>query len=115
MTKKENIIEIKSYQFAIDIVKIFRTLTDGKQEFILSKQLLRSGTSIGANIKEAEQAQSKADFLSKMNIALKEENETSYWLKLLKDTNFLSEVDFQKLNHSCEELISIFGENSCNN
>ena len=69
--KKENIIEVKRYQFAIDIVKTFRQLTEGKREFILSKQLLKSGTSIGANVKEAEQAQSKADFLSKMNIALK--------------------------------------------
>lgn len=77
------------------------------REFILSKQLMRSGTSIGANVKEAEHAQSKADFLSKMNIALKEANETSYWLKLLKDTDYLSEGNFKKLNDSCEELISI--------
>jgi len=68
---------------------------------------MRSGTSIGANVKEAEHAQSKADFLSKMNIALKEANETSYWLKLLKDTDYLSEGNFKKLNDSCEELISI--------
>jgi len=69
--------------------------------------LIRSVTSIGANIKEAEHGQSKADFLSKMNIALKEANETSYWLNLLKDTNYLSDIDFKRLNDSCEELISI--------
>ena len=77
------------------------------REFILSKQLMRSGTSIGANVKEAEHAQSKADFLSKMNIALKEANETSYWLKLLKDTDYMTESDFKALNDSCEGLISI--------
>jgi len=105
--KKENIIESKSYQFAIEIVKTFRQLVEKNREFILSKQLIRSGTSIGANIKEAEQAQSKADFLSKMNIALKEANETSYWLNLLKDTGYLSNSDFKKLNNSCDESISI--------
>jgi four helix bundle protein len=103
----ENIIETKSYQFAIDIVKTCRQLVEENREFILSKQLLRSGTSIGANVKEAEHAQSKADFLSKMNIALKEANETSYWLKLLKDTDYLSDADYKKLNDPCEELISI--------
>jgi four helix bundle protein len=105
--KKENIIETKSYQFAIDIVKTCRQLVEKNREFILSKQLIRSGTSIGANVKEAEQAQSKADFLSKMNIALKEANETGYWLNLLKDTDYITESDFKTLNDSCEELISI--------
>src|SRR5882757_1359889 len=104
---KENIIEVKSYQFAIDIVKTCRQLVEKNREIILSKQLIRSGTSIGANIKEAEHGQSKADFLSKINIALKEANETFYWLNLLKNTNYLSDVDFKKLNDSCEELISI--------
>jgi len=104
---RENIIEVKSYQFAINIVKTCRQLTEVKREFILSKQLVRSGTSIGANVKEAEQAQSKADFLHKMNIALKEANETSYWLKLLRDTDYIADADFKMLYDSCEELISI--------
>jgi four helix bundle protein len=104
---KENIIEVKSYQFAIDIVKTCRRLVEKNREFILSKQLMRSGTSIGANIKEAEHAQSKADFLNKMNIALKEANETSYWLMLLKDTDYISVTDYKVLNDSCEALISI--------
>ena len=82
----ENIIEIKSFNFAIRIVKLYRLLTEEKKEFILSKQLLRSGTSIGANVAEAQKGQSKPDFNAKMNIALKEANETDYWLRLLHET-----------------------------
>ena len=78
----ENIIEIKSFDFAVRIVNLYKYLTDIKKEYVLSKQLLRSGTSIGANVAEAEQAQSRPDFVSKMNIALKETSETKYWIKL---------------------------------
>ena len=84
----DNIIESKSFDFAIRIVNLYKDLPDGKKENILSKQLLRSGTSIGANVAEAEQAQSKSDFVSKMSIALKEASETKYWIKLLKATDF---------------------------
>lgn len=103
----ENIIAIKSYNFAIKIVHIYKHLVDNKREFVLTRQLLRSGTSIGALVKEAEHAQSKADFLNKMNIALKEANETQYWLMLLKDTNYLAENEQAPLYSDCCELIKI--------
>jgi four helix bundle protein len=90
--------------FAIRIVKLSNHLTATKKECVLSKQLLRSGTSIGANIAEAEQAQSKADFISKMNIALKEAVETNYWLRLLHATDYLSETEFTSIHSDCREL-----------
>jgi len=105
--KRESIIDVKSYDFAIKIVRAYQRITQTHKEFVLSKQLLRSGTSIGANVKEAEHAQSKADFLNKMNIALKEANETAYWLNILKDTEYLSNETFTSLKQSCDELISI--------
>ena len=82
----DNIIRNKSYAFAIRIVNAYKFLTESKKEFVLSKQLLRSGTAIGALVAEAIHAQSGPDFLNKMNVALKEANETGYWLSLLKDT-----------------------------
>ena len=97
-------IESKSFDFAIRIVNLYKYLTDGKKENILSKQLLRSGTSIGANVAEAEQAQSKSDFVSKMSIALKEASETKYWIKLLKATDFLSDKESSSLLANCVEL-----------
>ena len=100
----ENIIEIKSFDFAVRIVNLYEHLTDIKKEYVLSKQLLRSGTSIGANVAEAEQAQSRPDFVSKMNIALKETSETKYWIKLLKATGFLSERESASLLADCVEL-----------
>ena len=100
----ENIIEIKSFDFAVRIVNLYKYLTDIKKEYVLSKQLLRSGTSIGANVAEAEQAQSRPDFVSKMNIALKETSETKYWIKLLKTTDFLSEKESSSLLSDCVEL-----------
>ncbi len=100
----ENVIEIKSFNFAVRIVNLYKYLTDKKNEYVLSKQLLRSGTSIGANVAEAEQAQSKPDFVSKMNIALKETSETKYWIKLLKVTDFLSEQEGNSLVDDCVEL-----------
>ena len=84
--REESILKKKSYEFAIQIVKIYQHLMEYKKEHILSKQLLRSGTAIGALLREAEFGQSKADFISKMSIALKEANESSYWLDILKDT-----------------------------
>ena len=102
-----NIIVDKSKVFAIDIVNIYRQLTTEGKEFILSKQLLRSGTSIGANVAEAVRGQTKADFRAKMNIALKEASETEYWLALLKETNYLSLTDYEHLNNSCNELIRL--------
>lgn len=100
----ENVIEIKSFDFAVRIVNLYKYLTAFKKEYVLSKQLLRSGTSVGANVAEAEQAQSRPDFVSKMNIALKETSETKYWIKLLKATDFLSEKESSSLLSDCVEL-----------
>ena len=86
---RESILRNKSYDFALKIVELYKSLTSEKREFILSKQLMRSGTSIGANIREAEFAQSNKDFIHKMSIALKEANETDYWLSILKDSNYI--------------------------
>lgn len=103
----ENVVAIKSYAFAIRVVKLYKHLSQEKKEFVLSKQMLRSGTSIGALIKEAEHAQSKADFLNKMNVALKEANETEYWLMLMKDTGYLSETEFQSIKNDCSEILKL--------
>jgi four helix bundle protein len=102
---KENIIQNKSYAFALRIVKAYQFLSKEQREFVLSKQVLRSGTAIGALIKEAEHAQSKADFVNKMNIALKEANETEYWLVLLKDSGYIDEKSFTSIHEDCQELI----------
>jgi len=104
---KDNPLKDKSYQFAIRIVKLSQYLQRDKKEFVLSKQVLRSGTSVGALIREAEFGQSKADFASKMSIALKEANETEYWLSLLKDTDLISEDQFISLHADCKELIAM--------
>lgn len=100
----DNTVEIKSSQFAVRIVKLCKHLHNTKKEYTLSKQLLRSGTSIGANIAEAQQAQSRADFVSKLNIALKEAEETNYWLRLLQATDYLSEAEFLSIYFDCQEL-----------
>ena len=97
----------KSFRFAVRIVKLTKMLKAERKEFILSNQLLRSGTSIGANIVEAQQAQSRADFLSKMNIALKEAVETDYWLRLLEETDYLSTVEFTSIHADCDEIVKI--------
>ena len=94
----------KSKTFAVRIVKLYRYLCEEKKEYVLSKQLLRSGTSIGANLAEAECAISKKDFLSKVYIALKECMETKYWLELLHETDYLTEQEFQSMSSDCEEL-----------
>jgi four helix bundle protein len=97
----------KSYLFAIRVVKLSQYLQDEKREFVLSKQVLRSGTAIGALVHEAEFGQSKPDFISKMSIALKEANETEYWLSLLKDTGYISEKDYMTMQGDCKELIAM--------
>ncbi len=103
----KSVLKEKSYSFAIRIVKLNQFLCEERKEFILSKQILRSGTAIGALVREAEFGQSKADFRSKMSIALKEANETGYWLNLLKDTGYLNEKMFQSISDDCLELIKI--------
>ena len=100
----DNLIEEKSFHFAVRIVKLHRHLELNKKETILSKQLLRSGTSIGANIAEAQQAQSRADFISKLSIALKETAETKYWLKLLYSTGYLTSAELDSILPDCVEL-----------
>jgi len=100
----ESILKTKSYQFAIRIVKLCQFLVKDKKEVILSKQILRSGTSIGALIREAEYGQSKADFVSKMSIALKEANETEYWLSLLNDTGYITNEQFTSINKDMTEV-----------
>ncbi len=104
VVEKENTARYKSKAFAIRIVRLYQFLCDEKHEFVLSKQVLRSGTSIGANLAEAESAISRKDFLSKVYIALKECSETLYWLELLKDTDFITAEQFDSVYRDCEEL-----------
>lgn len=104
---KNNIVADKSYAFALRIIKLYKYLVSEKKEYVLSKQILRSGTSIGALVKEAEHAQSKADFLNKMNIALKEANETEYWLMLLKDSDYIDEKSYNSIYPNAVELIKL--------
>lgn len=103
----DNIIVDKSFQFAIRIVNLYRHITTEKKEFVLSKQLLRCGTSIGANVAEGQRAQSNADFYAKMSIALKEANETDYWLRLLYKTEYLTEKEFESIYSDIDEIIAI--------
>ncbi len=103
----KNVLKDKSYSFAIRIVQLYKHLSETKREFVLSKQVLRSGTSVGALIREAEFAQSKKDFISKMSISLKEANETSYWIDLFKDTSFLTIDEHSSLSEEIKELIKI--------
>ena len=103
----QNIIVVKSKDFAIRIVKSYRYLNENKKEYVLSKQLLKSGTSIGANVKEAIRGQSKPDFYAKMNIALKEASETEYWLEILKETEYIDDVSFKSIYADCQEILKI--------
>ena len=103
----DNPIENKSFDFAVRIVKLSQCLNEQKKEFVLSKQLLRSGTSIGANVAEAQQGQSSADFISKMNIALKEAAETKYWIRLLVATGYLTEIETKSILSECIEIEKI--------
>ena len=103
----DNVIENKSFDFAVRIVNLHKNLSAEKKEFVLSKQLLRSGTSIGANVSEAIRGQSKADFSAKMCIALKEANESLYWIRLLYKTDFLTEQQFNSIENDVVELIKI--------
>ena len=100
----DNIIEDKSFRFAIRIVNLYKYLCRTKKEFVLSKQLLRAGTSIGVNVAESQQAQSRADFIAKLSIALKETSETKYWLRLLKATDNLTDKESSSIYADCVEL-----------
>ena len=107
--KKDNIVQIKSYAFSIRIVNLYKYLSQEKREFVLSKQLLRSGTSIGANVEEAIGGQSRKDFFAKLTIAYKEARESHYWIRLLRDTDYLSEEEANGLVKDVEELLKIIG------
>ncbi|ADX66804.1 MULTISPECIES: four helix bundle protein [Weeksella] len=104
---RENIVKIKSFSFAVRIVKLYRHLCEQKKEYVLSKQLLRSGTSVGAMVREAEHAESKTDFRHKMAIAQKEINETIYWLELLVATDYLTREQFESINADAVEIIKL--------
>ena len=103
----ENIVENKSFQFAVRIVNLYKYLTADKKEYVMSKQLLKCGTSIGANVAEAERGQTKADFYAKLSIALKEAHETYYWLRLLKATEYLSDEEFISMEKDIKEIIAL--------
>ncbi|MBE6981510.1 MAG: four helix bundle protein [Ruminococcaceae bacterium] len=103
----ESIISIKSFSFALRIVNLHKYLSVNKREYHMSKQILRSGTSIGANVAESQKAQSTADFVAKLKIALKEANETDYWLRLLHRSGYLNKREFSSLNNDLTELLKI--------
>lgn len=105
--EKENIIANKSKAFAIRIIRLFQFLTTEKKEFVLSKQLLRSGTSIGANVREGIYGQSRPDFHSKLTIALKEAAETEYWLELLHETDYITKEQHNSIGADCTEILKI--------
>jgi four helix bundle protein len=103
----DNLIQSKTYSFAVRIVKLYKILSSEQREFILSKQLLRSGTSIGANVEEGIAAQSRKDFISKFSVALKEAKATHYWLRLLKDCDYLNDKSFNSIIADCNEIIVV--------
>ena len=104
---KDSLIQIKSFTFAIRIVKFYKYLCEEKKEFVLSKQVLRSGTSIGANAREGRNAQSNADFVNKLSIALKEADETQYWLELMEASDIISNDEYESLNNDLSELVAM--------
>ena len=104
---KENAIKLKSFDFALRIIKLYQYLIDQKKEYVLSKQLLRSGTAMGAIIRESEHAESKPDFIHKLSVALKEANETEYWIELLSKSNFIDEKSFQSIQADIIELLRL--------
>ena len=108
--KTENIIQEKSFAFAVRVVKAYQHLSKQKNEFVLSKQLLRSGTSIGSNIEESIGGQSRPDFLSKLSISYKEARETVYWLRLLEATDYLKKDEAESLLNDAEEICRILGK-----
>ena len=105
--KKDSIVREKSFRFAVRIIRLYQHLKDAKKEYILSKQMLRSGTSVGANVREADNAESKADFIHKMGIAQKEVDETLYWLELLRETECLTDNEFSSIHNDADELLKL--------
>jgi four helix bundle protein len=107
--KQNNVIVEKTYKFAIRIIHLYQYLKEEKKEYVISKQVLRCGTSIGANIEEAIGAQSDRDFFAKISISYKEARETKYWIRLLRDTDYISSNQAESLINDCEELLKIIG------
>lgn len=107
MEGKRNIVKEKSFALTIRIVKLYQFLVETKKEFVLSKQLLRSGTAVGALVREAQNAESKADFIHKLGIAQKECDETAFWIELLKATDYLTEKEFENIHTDVIELLKI--------
>ena len=107
--KQNNVIVEKTYKFAIRIIHLYQYLKEEKKEYVISKQILRCGTSIGANIEEAIGAQSDRDFFAKISISYKEARETKYWIRLLRDTDYISSKQAESLINDCEELLKIIG------
>ena len=103
----DNVLVNKSFNFAVRVINLYKYLCDDKQEYVLSKQLLRCGTSIGANINESQEAQSKKDFLSKLSISLKEARESKYWIELLKETKYLTDKEANSLLVDLTEIIKL--------
>ncbi len=106
--KGDNAIKTKSRAFAIRTIRLYQFLTGEKKEYVMAKQLLRSGTSIGANVAEAMFAQTRADFAMKLSIAMKEAGETSFWLDVLHESKYLDDQQFFSINEDCNELIKLF-------
>jgi four helix bundle protein len=107
MNEKQNPLKDKSFKFALRIIKLYKYLIEEKKEYAISKQLLRSGTSIGANIREAQNAQSKADFIYKLSISQKECDESLYWMELLHQSEYLNKVDFDSIYFEANELLKM--------
>ena len=106
-SQTRNVVQEKSYAFAVRIVRMYQHLSSEKREFVLSKQVLRSGTSVGANVEEAIGGLSKKDFAARMGIAYKEARETSYWLRLLNDSGYIDDAAFASMHNDCEELLKL--------
>lgn len=107
--KEENVVVEKSYAFAVRVVKLYKFLCETKKEFVLSKQFLKAGTSVGANIEEAVGGQSEKDFYAKLYISYKEARETHFWLRVMRDTGYLTENEAQSMLVDCDELLKIIG------
>jgi len=107
MSERRSVIKDKSFLFAVRIIKLYQFLVEDKKEYIISKQLLRSGTSIGALVREAQNAESKKDFIHKLSISQKECDETMYWLELLKETKYINEQEFEDINNEAVELLKM--------
>ncbi|GIJ94876.1 MULTISPECIES: four helix bundle protein [Capnocytophaga] len=105
--KKENTLKIKTFDFSLRIVKLTKLLVDNRKEFIITKQLLRSGTAIGALVREAEYAESKRDFIHKLHIALKEANETEYWIELLYKSDYINVTEFDSVSTDLKEILKL--------